>query len=180
MPFTFTRKFENFDFQKMSHEEIYKLIEPEINSGEIYPALRDNRIDFYYNGGRIYSYKNNGFSYNPEYLRYFDNKYLMLNRQNDLLNGNINLEKFHKDLKAAITNKFRSDKKKFDKKERSYLNTLYPYTYSKHGSAVKVLDIEVYIERTKCDMVLYDSKAKTLQFVEANYMMIKDCGKRVK
>lgn len=165
MPFTFTRKFENFDFQKMSHEEIYKLIEPEIRSGEIYPALRDDRIDFYYNGECIYHYENNGFSFNPEYFSYFDKKYMMLNEHNDFINGNINFEKFHKDLKTAITKKFSSDKN--DKKERSYLKSLYPYTYSQQDSTVKVLDIEVYIDGTKCDMVLWDTRTNSIQFVEA-------------
>lgn len=159
----FTRQFKNFDFQKMAHEEIYKFIEPEINSGEIYPALRDNRIDFYYNGGCIYSYKNSGFSYNPEYFNHSDSKYLMLNRQNDFINGDFSLRNFHEDLKTAITYKFSHDKKK----ERSYLNSLYPYTYSKQGSAVKVLDIEVYIDQTKCDMVFWDTRTKSIQFVEA-------------
>lgn len=163
----FIRQFNNFDFQKMAQEEIYKFIEPEIQSGEIFPTLRDNRIDFYYNGGCIYQYKNKGFYCNPNYGKYLHGAVPSLTGESDYFIdsfSDINFGLLHSDLKKAIEKKFSSAE---HNAERSYLKNIYAYTYSRQDSAVKVLDIEVYIDGTKCDMVLWDSESKTLQFVEA-------------
>lgn len=163
----FIRQFNNFDFQKMAQEEIYKFIEPEIQSGEIFPALRDNRIDFYYNGGCIYQYKNKRFYCNPNYGKYLHGAVPSLTGESDYFIdsfSDINFGLLHSDLKKAIGKKFSNVERNA---ERSYLKNIYAYTYSRQGSAVKVIDIEVYIDGTKCDMVLWDSGTQTLQFVEA-------------
>lgn len=160
----FIRKFNNFNFQKMAQEKIYQYIEPEIRSGKIFPALRPGRIDFYYNGGCIYRYRNKGFYCNPNYRKHFNGKSFSFMGEDEYYidsNSDINFALLHSDLKKAIESKFP------DKAERSYLNHIYTYTYSREDSETKVIDIEVWINHTKCDMVLWDSKTKEVQFVEA-------------
>lgn len=51
----FKREFNRFELNKFKGEKIYQFLEKDINNGEIFPALRDNRIDFYYEGGLHFS-----------------------------------------------------------------------------------------------------------------------------
>ncbi|ABR49258.1 hypothetical protein Amet_3119 [Alkaliphilus metalliredigens QYMF] len=165
----FKRGFEGFDLSMFIGEEIYQYIKKDIDHGEIFPALRDNRIDFYYEGGCIFQYKNNRFSYNPAYLKYNEEKYKPQNSKNSIFkNHNFDLKTFYEDLKQGVKNRFTTKNNK--ETERQFLSRLYKSTHSCKESNTVVLDIEIRFNKVdgkKCDLMLYNNQKKKLMLVEA-------------
>ena len=165
----FKKEFKGFDFNKFKEEEIYQLLKEDIKNGKIFPALRDNRIDFYYEGGRIFQYKSNRFSYNTDYFKYMGGKYTTINSENYMVdNNNFNLRSFYEDLKKGVRERFKN--KNNEKTERQFLSKLYKYTYDSEESNTVVLDIEIRFNKgngKKCDLMLYNNQLQKLMLVEA-------------
>ncbi|MDK2803892.1 MAG: hypothetical protein PWR23_896 [Peptostreptococcaceae bacterium] len=165
----FKREFNRFELNKFKGEKIYQFLEKDINNGEIFPALRDNRIDFYYEGGCIFQYESNRFSYNPDYFKYMGEKYITLDVTNQMFNGDsFGLRTFYEDLKKGVKNRFTN--KNNEKTERQFLGELYKYTYAYKKSNTVVLDIEIRFNKgngKKCDLMLYNNQLQKLMLVEA-------------
>ncbi|MGI5880259.1 MAG: hypothetical protein ACOX6L_06660 [Syntrophomonadaceae bacterium] len=49
-----------------------KRLRPDIDSGDVFPAIRNNRIDFYCGGGKLFSYSNDGFKTHQKYASIID------------------------------------------------------------------------------------------------------------
>jgi hypothetical protein len=164
----FERKFDAFNLDKFKEAEIYKLLERDIKSGEVFPALRVNRIDFYYKGGRIFWYKSGKFYYNTNYLKYMSEDYTSLDTKSYLTGRTVELKTFYEDLKKGIEKKFSS--KNAEAMERKFLTTLYKKSFGSEDARTVVLDIEVRFNNgngKKCDLLLYNNKLQKLMLVEA-------------
>lgn len=164
----FKRGFENFSLEKFIKEEVYKLLEDDIEKGRIFPTLRAGEIHFYYDGGCIFSYKNR-FSYNLDYHKYMGEKYVS-SRNNYLIDrpSELTLEQFYNDLKLGVCKKHKSKEGK--PTERQFLSQLYKSTYKMKSKDTIVLDIEMRFnesDKKKCDLVLYNNIQQKLMLVEA-------------
>ncbi|MDR3584804.1 MAG: hypothetical protein P4L59_05705 [Desulfosporosinus sp.] len=184
---TFNKEFKNFNLEIFKNQEIYRFLVSDINSGEVFPALRVDKIDFYYNGGCIFSYKVGGFSFNCDYLKYMGEEYTSLFRNNHLngkivklesfykyLKEGVTIETFYKDLKKGVETRFSSSSSENKKMERQFLSPLYKSTFrsgqKEKDSHTKVLDIEMRFNKSngrKCDLVLYNNLLQKLMLVEA-------------
>jgi len=164
----FERKFDIFDKEKFEGERIYKLLKEDIESGEVFPALRVNRIDFYYEGGCILNYKSNGFFYNHDYLKYMGENYTSLNQGNYLIDNKIGLKEFYEDLKKGVS--LRHTLKSNKSTERQILSQLDESTFKDKSKESIVLDVEIRFNKPngkKCDLLLYNNKQQKLMLVEA-------------
>ena len=165
----FKKEFKGFDFNKFKEEEIYEFLKEDIENGDTFPALRDNRIDFYYEGGRIFQYKSNRFSYNSDYFKYMGKKYTTLDTTNHMFSSDsLGLRTFYEDLKKGVKNRFIN--KNNEKTERQFLGKLYKEAYDYKKSNTVVLDIEIRFNNgngKKCDLMLYNNQLQKLMLVEA-------------
>ena len=135
--------------------DLYNLLKKDISSGEVFPAVRNNQLYFYYRGGCLYKFSNGKFARDKAYAKYGDNTA-------DILT--------YEPAKKQIENKFTNTKG--ISKERKLLDELNCHTFNRNRSTnVIVLDIEVNLNGTvgrgkKCDMVLYNLQSRALAFVE--------------
>lgn len=171
----FRRCFDVSKINNLSGEslELYRKLVCDIKSGDVFPAVRDDRLDFYHGGGVLFSFSGNSFKRNPNYDFY--------GNATETKKGNrtvaektygksfINNYEFFKEC-----NRIRFSSNENEDSERKFLDNFYCDTYK--GSSFPnlcVLDIEVRINedgnKKKCDMVLLKSEAdkSKIMFVEA-------------
>ncbi|MDE6666833.1 MAG: hypothetical protein K2K38_00630 [Clostridia bacterium] len=133
---------------------LYNLLERDIISGNVFPAIRKNQLYFYYKGGCLYKFSNGKFTRDKAYEKY-----------NFATTGLSAYEAAKKQNENKFTNS------KGDNKERQLLDNLYSYTFGNKIYNTVVLDIEVNLNGTvscgkKCDLVLFNKKSRVLMFVE--------------
>jgi len=64
----FARKLSEDIIEKLSKEKLYSVyLLPDIKKGEVFPAIRKNKITFYYKGGCLFSYDRYGFKTNIKF-----------------------------------------------------------------------------------------------------------------
>lgn len=133
-------------------------------------AIRENYIDFYHKGGRLFNFNNNGFRTHIKYAS------VIVSKGKDYLT--------HEELKTSnLITDFESGYARI-KENCALFSTIEPLCvseiYHKHSylstSNVVVLDIEICFESLtdkgkmdRIDMLIYDKSAKVLQFVEAKH-----------
>ena len=134
---------------------LFNLLKKDIISGEVFPAVRNNQIYFYYEGGCLYKFSNGKFSRDKAFEKYGS--------------GVENLSPYET-AKIQVKNKFTNASGK--DKERRLLNSLYSSTFGigRQFNTV-VLDMEVNLNSNvargkKCDLVLYNIRQGALMFVE--------------
>lgn len=141
--------------QSETNAQLYGLLKADVLSGVVFPAVRKNELYFYYQGGCLYKLHKGKFIRDKNYEKYGKN-----------LTEACQYTKAKKEIEQKFTNVCGNDK------ERRLLNGLYSATFdpSYTGDAV-VLDIEVNFngmigQGKKCDLALYNTKLRTLMFVE--------------
>jgi hypothetical protein len=61
-PSKFVRHIEPQILMNLKESDLFKNhLLPDLKKGEVFPAFRNNRIDFYYGGGKLFSYSDKGF-----------------------------------------------------------------------------------------------------------------------
>lgn len=163
----FNRNF-TADPNKLSGDkkDLYRLLKNDVLNGEVFPAVRDGVIDFYYKGGCLYRFGGQSFSRRKEYAKAEYNQnikatvpYEIAKEQNENKNTRKKKKGGNEEEKAVAT-------------ERKLLCELYKHTYCKeYKSDVVVLDIEVCLngkesKGMKCDLVLLHTVKNQLMFVE--------------
>jgi hypothetical protein len=148
----FIRKFNISSFDKLSGEnkELYQNLFRDIKCGEVFPAVRDGKIDFYYAGGRLFRFGGKKFMRDDNYQKYSA--------------GTEGLT-YYKKCKQENANRFSN-------KEREILSRLSKSTFSS-ASKIIVLDVEINVNednRKKCDMALLNTETKRLMFVEGKML----------
>lgn len=66
-PSSFKRNLSSQLIAKLQAEPFYQVLQPEIQNQLIFPGIRNNMIDFYYKGGRLFKYDNDGFHTHIKY-----------------------------------------------------------------------------------------------------------------
>ncbi|MCH5152220.1 MAG: hypothetical protein J1F65_06180 [Clostridiales bacterium] len=134
---------------------LFTLLKDDVTKGNVFPALRNNELHFYYKGGCLFKFVNGAF--------YRDSKYKGYSAG---VEGLTSYEKSKKQNENKFTNK------KGEITERQFLDKLYCHTYNPNlKSKTVVLDIEVNLKGNigwgkKCDLVLLNTETDEIMFVE--------------
>lgn len=142
------------------NRELFNLLKNDIVSGVVFPAVRNNQIYFYYEGGCLYKFANGKFTRDKAFEKY-----------------GCKAENFlpYETAKMQVKNKFTNIKG--NDKERRLLNSLYGSTFGRERPYnTIVLDIEVNLNGNvargkKCDLVLYNVQQGALMFVEGKVFL---------
>lgn len=154
---SFIRSFSDSKIAKLTidqNAETFALLKEDVAKGIVFPAVRNERIDFYYLGGCLYSFGGTFFR-DKEWEKFSENTK--------------GLSEYCK-AKKQVENKFA--KMHGGSAERKILNELYSQTFaSNRSSAVVVLDIEISLGKVddksqKCDLLLLNTQTDEIMFVE--------------
>ncbi|MCH5156263.1 MAG: hypothetical protein J1G02_00115 [Clostridiales bacterium] len=154
---SFIRSFSDSKIERLEsahNAHTFALLKADVLKGEVFPAVRNERIDFYYLGGCLYSYAGTFFR-DPEWEKFSDNT-----------DG---LSPYDK-AKKQVENKYAEVNG--GSAERKKLNALYRQSFaSDRSSQVVVLDIEIGLGKVKkknqkCDLLLLNNQTSEIIFVE--------------
>lgn len=135
--------------------ELFNILKKDIIAGVVFPAVRNNQLYFYYEGGCLYKFANSKFSRDKAFEKYACKA------------GDLSL---YETAKMQVKNKFTNING--NDKERRLLNSLYSSTFGvERRFNTIVLDIEVnlngnMVRGKKCDLVLYNVQHGAIMFVE--------------
>lgn len=185
----FVRSFDQDMIIKIKETKLFSdFLKPDILNGKVFPAIRNNSIQFYYKGGLLFKYDKNGFQTHYKYLINNDwlenNKYIINNdgeeiKENNLIIKNFvegydsikkTLDKYAKP-EATLTSEFY--KKSIFKKDVKGDNLLIDIeaAFEKQAEEVDECDVPVTGEKSRVgtdriDVVFLDKKAKRVIFCE--------------
>lgn len=145
----------------------------------VFPAIRNNRIDFYFSGGKLFSYEKGEFSTHYKYASVLiptgEDPYVKETQLN-------NLKKIESYLEGY--DRIKENCSLYAGVEAIGVSELYgKYSYLSNGNKVVVLDIEVAFRAedeaddrhmNRVDILLFDTKTATLRFYEAKHYTNKE------
>jgi hypothetical protein len=145
-------------------------LEPDIQKRNVFPAIRQGRVDFYHKGGKIFSYQN-GFSTHK--------KYASAIRSNSDYISESDLQQKVK----VITNFFdgyeqiKENCSLYSWVEAEGISRIYhKYPFTNNDLVVVVLDIEISFEakseersQDRIDILLFNKKTQELRFYETKH-----------
>ncbi len=145
-------------------------IEQDCKNQNVFFAIRDNRLDLYHKGGRLFCYDSSGFKTHLKYASVINESGKDYLTESELSSYRLasNFENNYQRIKENCSN--------YSGIEASGVS----YLYHKHSylsnSNVIVLDIEISFEslneenhQDRIDILLFNKDSKTLQFVEAKH-----------
>ena len=149
---------------------------PDIVSGEVFPAIRRDRIDFYHGGGKLFSYNGNEFSTHIKYasiINDYSGDYIN-NSQLAKLNLIPNFFEGYKRIKENCVNYAGVESNGV---YNAYKNGSYAkYLLNRTEETVVILDIEISFikedannKQNRIDILLYNINTRTLRFIEAKH-----------
>ena len=165
----FVRKISSEFCDRLKGERLYQdHLLPDIREGKVFPAIRNNSVDFYFEGGNLFKYSNS-FRTRTIYSLVVSDGTSETISETDLpikLIGNF----------SEGYSKIKANCRRYHKnKESSYVARLYhgsSYLLEQHNTVV--LDIEIALagletarEEDRIDFVLLNKRMKTLRFYEA-------------
>jgi hypothetical protein len=172
---SFIREFDKKKCKQVKENKLWEKLFSDIKDGIVYPAIRKERLDFYYAGGVLFRFEGKSYKFNTEYFKYIKELDPDLNilpyagikgsyKSVDTLEREIGKKNYfynnYDKLKEGIELKFSSkknsksvecyldledDKENMDK-ERKFLAQLYSYTYRKQDETTpKVIVLDIEI-----------------------------------
>lgn len=163
MKFSRTKNIEKL-LESLQKEELYiKALKQDIQDKKVFMGLRDNSIDFYYGGSKIYSYSKNIFLSHRKFCINADIKDEYINQ--DTLNT-INI------ITCPIQNYklIKDNAKKYGGIEDQGISNLFNQDYFSKKD-IFLLDIEIAFydkeSKDRVDILLYDNNNQILKFIEA-------------
>jgi hypothetical protein len=178
---TFERNFKPAAIEKLRQEELYdKCLRPDIKNGLVFPAVRKDRMDFYYMGGKLFSYNvRNGFTTHHKYA-----SVIRSNSQRPYVTDS-NLEAISSFVEGY--KRIKDNCSLYSGVEAEGVSHVYgefSCARSDRTERVVVLDIEVSLRRNgeskepepgtvkrassdQIDLLLFDTKSRALRFFEA-------------
>ena len=181
MTMTFSRTISNQEkvFENLRKHPLFILLKKDILNGVVFPAIRNEIIDFYYGGQRLFNYrcKSNVFSTNIKFASVYDFK------------GDYISEKGLKSLKPIdqfgtpdTYKRIKENCSVFSGVETSGVSKVYSkwsILNEKNKSDICILDIEISFEkedigRDQIDLLVYNKKEKKLRFYEAKHFLNKE------
>ena len=188
------------DFIKQLNTEILSALEnedlfsenlmPDIKSGEVFPSIRNNRVDFYHKGGKLFSYNQEGFSTHIKYASVCKNVCGAKSKTNEDYEDYIK----EKNLKRIeVIKNFKQGYKRikencslYSRDEAAGVASLCEkYSYIKKDFNTVILDIEISFKSLKdetksdrIDLLLLNKESGCLQFYEAKKFSNKEIWSR--
>jgi hypothetical protein len=145
-------------------------LKPDIDAGVVFPAIRDGYIDFYHNGGRLFTFKQN-FSTHRKYASVIKSK-----------NDYVSEADIAKRVKLITDfcdgyEEIKENCSLYSGVEAEGVSRLYhKYPFTKNDVPVVVLDIEVSFEarskdrnQDRIDILLFNKDTQQLRFYEAKH-----------
>ena len=179
----FYRRFSDDLIQQIKNQKLFtEYLVPDItetlkghskSNSDVFPAIRNNQIDFYHRGGNLFKFGKKGFSTHHKYAS-------VLDVDNDYLTES---ELGRADFITSFTDKYTRIKEncsKYSGKEAegvSYLYNKFSCAKKELAGEVVVLDIEVSLENTsdddrsqdRIDILLFHTHKRMLKFFEAKH-----------
>jgi hypothetical protein len=144
-------------------------LKTDINRGEVFPAIRNNRMDFYYKGGNLFSFKKE-FSTHKKYASVIKSKTDYIS-ETDLQNIGL-IQDFSEGYEQIKKNC--SLYSGVETKGISWIYHKYPFT--NNNLEIVVLDIEISFKSStegrtqdRIDILLFNKKTQQLRFYEAKH-----------
>ena len=164
----FIRKMGDELLEKLKNSPLFKerLLE-DIKNGDVFPAIRNCYVDFYYKGGRLFVFDKHGFKTHKKYAVTPEDSlqnYVTEDHFNELASGTKSYVKDYKKIKENC--------KLYSGEEANGISSLYKYSYLRDEGIV-LLDIEIALkseneekDTDRMDILLFDKKDAVLKFVE--------------
>jgi len=170
----FERKLSKSIIGKLQDEQLYNdYLLPDIRKGDVFPAIRKEKITFYHAGGNLFSYGKNGFETNIKFASV--SKLIKKGKEETYIN--------EKDLGKIRTIKKFTDEYKGIKENCSRYSGIEAIgvskvcekdSYVKTDNDIVVLDVETSLEsldedrsQDRIDLLLLNKRKKQLRFYEA-------------
>ncbi len=181
----FIRDLDDDLIEKLQHEQLFQEhLLGDIRSGEVFPAIRNNRVDFYYGGGKLFAYTTEGFVTHIKYAAVFEGEKNYV-KESDLPNLK------HIDCFASRYDRIKENCARYAGREAQGVSS----TFGAFGSFVRgedpriiPLDIEISFSAEKADadaepfeadssirttdridILFYDTEKRVLRFCEAKH-----------
>jgi len=172
------RRFENKIQNELLKNALWdKQIKDDCKKQKVFFTIRDNRVDLYHKGGKLFGFEKNEFKTHIKYAAVIEKDKKDYISELDLSNPKYLLATdFGKDYK-----RIKENCANYSGVEASGVSRLYhKYSYLSNSNIV-VLDIEVSFQsqsnnkkQDRIDILLYNKISKTLQFVEAKHYSNKE------
>ncbi|MCP6727580.1 MAG: type I restriction enzyme HsdR N-terminal domain-containing protein, partial [Patescibacteria group bacterium] len=150
-------------------------IEQDCKKQNVFLAIRDNRIDLYHNGGKLFGYDSNGYKTHLKYA-----SAITANDKDYLTESELSVYRLASDF-VSNYQRIKENCSNYSGIEASGVSDLYHKHSYLSNSNVLVLDIEISFEslneknnQDRIDILLYNKDSKTLQFVEAKHFSNKE------
>lgn len=159
----FTRKFDHF--VRLQEEPLFQeKIRPDIEKGEVFPAIRDGYVSFYYKSGGIFQYRPEiRFTTHRNYanVKTHQKKYVTQIEMQEIRPTSTFLMEYENIKNNCI------DESKY---EANAVSDLYQYNLL-NPSDVILLDTEVVLDKAtnRIDLAFYEKSTGTIAFCEAKY-----------
>jgi hypothetical protein len=161
------RSLDEDSFEGFESSPLYIRLRRDINNGEVFPAIRKRKIDFYYKGGNLFSYDTT-FTTLRKYAGVAIAKGDNLKEED--LGGKARLIKDFVEGYEQI----KENCSKFAQEEDAAISKIYSgFSLAKRDSLVVALDIEIVFQESRddvkdqIDLLLYNKEERTLRFYEA-------------
>lgn len=152
-------------------------LKPNCIEQNVFLAIRDNRIDFYHKGGKLFSFDKAGFKTHIKYASVIDSEN---ERDNYLTEEKLSTCKLISDFEKCYS-RIKENCSNYSGVEAVGVSEIYAHNTYLSDKNVVVLDIEVSFEsddenkkQDRIDILLLNKKTKTLFFVEAKHFSNKE------
>lgn len=165
----------NIETRFISHELWTSKIKMDCENQSAFLAIRDNRVDIYHKGGKLFGYDKNGFKTHLKYA-----SVIASNGQDYLTSKELANYQLASDFKTNYK-RIKENCSKYSGIEALGVSDIYHKHSYLSNSDVVVLDIEVSLEsldegkkQDRIDILFLNKSTKTLQFVEAKHFSNKE------
>ena len=171
----FARNIDQVLLNKLKSDDVFKnkLLEDIAQKHNVFAALRNNRMDFYFKGGKLFSFDQKGLSTHIKYATTPEDNV-----------GNYVTENDFPEICKGLAKSFEKDYEKIKKNcglyskasEADCVSCLWrKYSFANTSEDIVVLDIEISLKseedngrkQDRIDVLLYSNKERALKFIEA-------------
>lgn len=145
-------------------------IEQDCKKQKVFLAIRDNRIDLYHKGGKLFTYDRNGFKTHLKYASVISS-----NGKDYLTEAELSDYKLASDFESNYM-RIKENCSNYTGIEALGVSEIYHKHSYLSDSNVVVLDVEISFEslneentQDRIDILLFNKESQTLQFVEAKH-----------